>query len=621
MVNLRFRVNGSSPVAWDTLTSCEFSDENLNLVSQTYVSGSLTQNTRRFTWNRNICEGQSFSLSGQSYTTPGTYQGRLSGTGGACDTLITLNLNVIPTQTILPAVTTCSNQPYSFNGLSLTSSGTYFDTLINSLGCDSILQLNFTVNPSYNQNQNIVVCSGTSYSFGGQNLTTSGNYSHTYTTANGCDSLVNLNLTIAGGGNQVTIQASSNTNGFCPGTGIRIGLPNAIPNAFYRWKLNGNILAGANSDTLFVTQAGDYQMEIEVSPTCTVVSNTLTIAVLNCNRITGDLRYDNSNQMPLAGVPIHLKTLLGNIVASDTTDSAGVYDMAGYANGNYLLDASVNYTWGGVTSADALLVTRAFNALISMSALRLKAGDVNMNNSTNGSDALLINRRVTGVISSFVAGNFTNNLPSLNALGNPLVANLRVLSTGDVNGSYAALPTAPILVLDTVIGGLGSGTATVRFTSSGSGVFERGICWGTSPNPTVSVNKMVVGSGGYGFTRVFSGSFVGNQLNYARAYARTSSGIFYSNEKTFIPPPGQPCLGVSTVTDIDGNVYNTVQIGTQCWTQSNLKVSKYRNGDNIPTGLSNSAWQGTTSGAYAIYNNDPVNDGLYGKLYNHYAVT
>ncbi|MFM8787446.1 MAG: cohesin domain-containing protein, partial [Bacteroidota bacterium] len=307
MVNLRFRVNGSSPVAWDTLTSCEFSDENLNLVPQAFASGSITQNTRRFTWNRDICEGQSFSLSGQSYTTSGTYQGRRVGTGGACDTLITLNLNVIPRQTILPAVTRCSNQPYPFNGLSLTSSGTYYDTLINSLGCDSILQLNLTVNPSYNQNQNIVVCSGTSFAFGGQNLTTSGNYSHTYTTMNGCDSLVNLNLSVVGG-NQVTIQASSNTNGFCPGTGIRIGLPNPITNAFYRWKLNGNILAGANSDTLYATQAGDYQMEIEVSPTCTLVSNTLSLAVLNCNRITGDLRYDNTNQTPLAGVPVHLKT-------------------------------------------------------------------------------------------------------------------------------------------------------------------------------------------------------------------------------------------------------------------------------------------------------------------------
>jgi uncharacterized protein (TIGR02145 family) len=79
--------------------------------------------------------------------------------------------------------------------------------------------------------------------------------------------------------------------------------------------------------------------------------------------------------------------------------------------------------------------------------------------------------------------------------------------------------------------------------------------------------------------------------------------------------------GTTSIVDIDGNIYNTVQIGTQCWTQSNLKVSKYRNGDNIPTGLSDAQWGSTTSGAYAIYNNDPVNDGLYGKLYNHYAVT
>ncbi|MFM8317865.1 MAG: fibrobacter succinogenes major paralogous domain-containing protein, partial [Bacteroidota bacterium] len=100
-------------------------------------------------------------------------------------------------------------------------------------------------------------------------------------------------------------------------------------------------------------------------------------------------------------------------------------------------------------------------------------------------------------------------------------------------------------------------------------------------------------------------------------------GTAYGNEVGFTTSAAAPSFtcGTSTVSDVDNNTYNTVQIGTQCWTQSNLKVSKYRNGDNIPTGLSNSAWENTTSGAYAIYNNDPVNDGLYGKLYNHYAVT
>jgi uncharacterized protein (TIGR02145 family) len=100
-------------------------------------------------------------------------------------------------------------------------------------------------------------------------------------------------------------------------------------------------------------------------------------------------------------------------------------------------------------------------------------------------------------------------------------------------------------------------------------------------------------------------------------------GTSYGTELSFTTDslPGLRCPGTPTVTDIDGNVYYTVQIGNQCWTQSNLKVSKYRNGDNIPTGLSNSAWLNTTSGANAIYNNDPVNDGLNGKLYNHYSAT
>jgi uncharacterized protein (TIGR02145 family) len=494
----------------------------------------------------------------------------------------------------------------------------YLDTLVNILGCDSIVQLNLTVKPAYNQNLTMTICAGGSLQFGNQNLTAAGNYSNAFITSRGCDSLVNLSLSVS---NSTTIVSSNGQNGFCPNGSVRIGLANPQSNATYTWRKDGAIIPNATSDTLSVNQTGNYQLAVQVSPNCIIQSNTLTIGVLNCNRITGDLRYDNNNQTPLAGILVHLKSLLGNIVASDTTDSSGYYDIAGYANGNYLLDAAINYLWGGVNSTDALQVTRFFTSLVSLSPLRIKVGDVNGSGITNSGDALLINRRITGLITSFSVGNFVNNLPSVDALGNPLVANLRALSTGDVNGTYNPQPTAPTLVLDTVIGGLGSGTATVRFTSSGSGVFERGICWGTSPNPTVSGNKMVVGSGGYGFTQVFSGSMVGNQIHYARGYARTTTGIFYSNEKTFTPAPGQLCPGISTVTDIDGNVYQGIQIGTQCWTQSDLRVSKYRNGDNIPTGLSNSAWQNTTSGAYAIYNNDPVNDGLYGKLYNHYAVT
>ena len=76
----------------------------------------------------------------------------------------------------------------------------------------------------------------------------------------------------------------------------------------------------------------------------------------------------------------------------------------------------------------------------------------------------------------------------------------------------------------------------------------------------------------------------------------------------------------NTVTDIDGNVYQTLTICNQTWTKSNLNVSKYRNGDLIPQVTDPTAWANLTTGAWCYYNNDPTNGAVYGKLYNWYAV-
>jgi len=92
-----------------------------------------------------------------------------------------------------------------------------------------------------------------------------------------------------------------------------------------------------------------------------------------------------------------------------------------------------------------------------------------------------------------------------------------------------------------------------------------------------------------------------------------------STSNSFTVGGGSTCP--STVTDLDGNVYNTVQIGLQCWTAENLKVEHYQNGDAIPTGLSNSAWESTATGAFAVYNNAIANKDTYGLLYIGYAAT
>ena len=76
----------------------------------------------------------------------------------------------------------------------------------------------------------------------------------------------------------------------------------------------------------------------------------------------------------------------------------------------------------------------------------------------------------------------------------------------------------------------------------------------------------------------------------------------------------------NSVTDIDGNVYQTVRIGDQVWMAENLKVTHYRNGEPIPERTSPSTWSSITEGAYCNYNNDAQYVATYGRLYNWYAI-
>ena len=70
----------------------------------------------------------------------------------------------------------------------------------------------------------------------------------------------------------------------------------------------------------------------------------------------------------------------------------------------------------------------------------------------------------------------------------------------------------------------------------------------------------------------------------------------------------------------DGDNMETVRIGTQEWTDKNLDVTRYRNGDIIPEVKDPKKWAELTTGAWCYYDNDPKNGKIYGKLYNWYAV-
>jgi uncharacterized protein (TIGR02145 family) len=74
-----------------------------------------------------------------------------------------------------------------------------------------------------------------------------------------------------------------------------------------------------------------------------------------------------------------------------------------------------------------------------------------------------------------------------------------------------------------------------------------------------------------------------------------------------------------TVTDVDGNVYRTVKIGTQTWMAENLRTTKFRDGSPIPQVTDNDAWKSRTAAAFCWQNNDASTGRHLGAVYNWYA--
>lgn len=144
-------------------------------------------------------------------------------------------------------------------------------------------------------------------------------------------------------------------------------------------------------------------------------------------------------------------------------------------------------------------------------------------------------------------------------------------------------------------------------------VTSRGLCWSTSPNPTIDDFKSIddYGSG------VFIHSIKGLKdatTYYVRAYATNNVGTAYGNEISITT------LVLNTLSDIDGNIYHYIKIGNQTWMVENLKTTKYRNGENINNIINNDNWANATFGAWCDYDNNAANGTTLGHLYNMYSV-
>jgi gliding motility-associated-like protein len=143
--------------------------------------------------NEEICMGETYVFNGEIITDSGvyidTFQNQLS-----CDSIIIFNLTVLPNATTPLSVQICEGQTYNFNGQDLSSQGTYVANLQTSSGCDSLVELELSVVSKLESEINLSLCPNDQTVFGGEIITEAGVYVDTLTSAGGCDSVVTLTL-------------------------------------------------------------------------------------------------------------------------------------------------------------------------------------------------------------------------------------------------------------------------------------------------------------------------------------------------------------------------------------------------------------------------------------------
>ncbi len=181
--SINWNTAGNKNITLDiTGGGCATTISNNKIVAVSIAAGSRKDTT--------ICNGTSY----QGHTASGTYTTAIATTTG-CDSIVTLNLTVLPPATVIVDTTICFGG--SFEGHA--SSGTYVQTLSSFTGCDSTRTVKLTIRSAAVSSVDTTVCFGSSF----EGHLTSGTYIQHITNAAGCDSTRTTRLTILPANNVV----------------------------------------------------------------------------------------------------------------------------------------------------------------------------------------------------------------------------------------------------------------------------------------------------------------------------------------------------------------------------------------------------------------------------------
>jgi len=263
-----FSTAGYHPVVFSSVLGCD-STVVLNLT----LLPNLTNNQ-----TVHICQGTTYSFAGNTLSTNGTYTQLLQSVSG-CDSTINLTLIVDPILSSSIQASICQGGSYIFGNQTLTSAGNYSRTIQTVAGCDSTINLTLTVNPVLSSSSSMTLCQGQTTLFFGQTLGNSGTYTHTLQTVAGCDSVVTLNLTVYP--IPPTPILTNNSPVECPGDVVSMSIQ-PVASAVYHW--SGPLNFSSTDPNVYfpvqIDQMGNYSATITING-CVSSPATIPVSILN----------------------------------------------------------------------------------------------------------------------------------------------------------------------------------------------------------------------------------------------------------------------------------------------------------------------------------------------------
>jgi uncharacterized protein (TIGR02145 family) len=228
------------------------------------------------------------------------------------------------------------------------------------------------------------------------------------------------------------------------------------------------------------------------------------------------------------------------------------------------------------------------------------------------------------------AGSFVSTMTELLPNTQYLVRAYATTSSGTGYGESITFNTLPpgVPILTTDVSLIGQTSAYLGgkiISDGGSFITMRGVYWSASPDPTVADNVILETLNIRSFEFSIAGLTPGITY-YIRAFATNSLGTGYGTVISFTTQTGEvlfnPDLIYGIVTDIEGNDYKIISIGTQVWMAENLKSTKYNDGTPIPFISDDTTGSYLITPAYFWYvNNEAIYKNICGAFYNWFAVS